>query len=332
MRILVLGGTVFLGRAVVAEALARGDQVTVFSRGQSGPAPAGAEQVLGDRTDPDALRQLAGRAFELVVDTSGYVPADVARSAALLADRCAHYAFISTINVFPAWPARADYQAAGIHAGNPDASRADVPADLEKGADYGWLKAGCELAVTRAFGGGRSTVLRAGCIVGPHDARVGRLAWWVDRVSRGGEVLVPGAPDDPVALIDARDLAAFALHRVPGVFEAAGPPARDTRASLLRTCQEVTGADARFTYTGDWPAAQGVTPWTELPLWAPDAPGLFAADSAAARAAGLRWRPLAETVADTRAWQRSVDWTPAPATPGLDPAREAELLAAWHQR
>ncbi|WAX55422.1 NAD-dependent epimerase/dehydratase family protein [Jatrophihabitans cynanchi] len=331
MDILVLGGTVFLGRAVVSTALAQGARVAVFNRGRSGVAPDGVEQITGDRTAAADLAQLAGRSFDVVVDTSGYEPADVARSAGLLAARCGHYAFVSTINVFPGWPDEADYQRLGTHAGDPDATAGDVPAGLDPGAAYGWLKAGCELAAARAFGAGRSTALRAGCIVGPDDSQVGRLPWWIDRVARGGEVLVPGAPDDAIALIDARDLAAFALAAVPGTFETGGPSGRDTRADLMAACRRITGSDAGFTYVGDaWPVEQGVTPWTELPLWAPGARGLFTHDTAAAEAAGLSWRPLADTVADTWAWQRSLDWTAGPRTPGLAADRESELLTAWH--
>lgn len=334
MDVLVIGGTVFLGRAVVAQARTAGHDVTVFNRGRSGPAPQGAAQITGDRTDPGDLHQLSGRHFDLVVDTCGYVPADVTLSATLLAGHCDHYAFVSTVNVFPGWPERAGYEEDGVHAGDPDATRADVPADLEEGADYGWLKAGCELAVLRAFGPRRSSILRGGCIVGPDDSAIARLPWWIDRVARGGEVLVPGSPDDPVALIDARDLAAFALTRAPGTFQAAGPT-RDSREDLMRACRAATGSDATFSYVGDsWPLTQGVTPWTELPLWAPDAPGLFVHDTADAHAAGLRWRPLADTVADTWAWQRALPggWKSSRRTPGLDREREAELLAAWAAR
>jgi 2'-hydroxyisoflavone reductase len=330
MDVLVLGGTVFLGRAVVSVALSRGDRVTVFHRGRSGSTPDGAAQIIGDRTVPADLAQLQGRSFDVVVDTSGFVPAEVRDAAAVLAPDCGHYAFISTVTVFPGWPDERHYEQHGTYDGDPDATREDVPAEFEGSAPYGWLKAGCEQAVLRAFGAERSTVLRAGSIVGPHDGKVGRLPWWIDRVARGGEVLVPGAPDDPIALIDARDLATFALDCVPGTFQTAGPTGRDTRGGLMQACRDATGSDATFTYTGDWPAEHGVTPWTELPLWAPDAPGVFEHDNSAAVAAGLRWRPLAETVADTWAWQRSVDWTASPSTPGLDPSREQELLAAWH--
>lgn len=338
MDVLVIGGSVFVGRAVVSEARARGDRVTVFNRGKSGLVPDGAEQVVGDRTSAADLAQLAGRRFDLVVDTCGYVPADVTRSAELLAGRCGHYAFVSTVNVFPGWPEDADYTARGVHVGDPDADGSALPDGIAEHESYGWLKAGCELAAARAFGPQRSAVLRAGCIVGPDDSAAGRLPWWIDRVARGGEVLVPGRPGDPVALVDARDLARFALSGVPGVFETAGPAGRDTRADLMAACVAATGATAQLTYVDDeeWLVAAGVQAWTELPLWVPrsEGPSVFAHHNEAAAAAGLTWRPLVETVADTWRWQRSLPepWRPSERTPGLAPDRERELLAAWHGR
>ncbi|PZS26574.1 MAG: NAD-dependent epimerase [Pseudonocardiales bacterium] len=335
MDVLVLGGTVFLGRAVVSEAQALGANVTIFNRGKSGPRPDGVAEVIGDRTVADDLEQLAGRRFDVVVDTCGYVPADVRLSAELLAPTSGHYAFVSSINVFPGWPEQADYREDGLHQGDPDATRADVSPELSESESYGWLKAGCELTAVRAFGADRTAVLRGGCIVGPHDSAVGRLAWWIARVSRGGEVLVPGCADDPMSLIDARDLAAFALSGAAGAFEAAGPPARDTRGDLMAACQAATGSDARFTYVGDdWLAAQDVAAWTEVPLWVPGSPGAFAPHTAEAEAAGLTWRPLGDTVADTWAWQQGFPggWRPNERTPGLAPEREVGLLAAWHAR
>ncbi|MEO6886233.1 MAG: NAD-dependent epimerase/dehydratase family protein [Jatrophihabitantaceae bacterium] len=335
MDVLVLGGTVFLGRAVVDQAKALGADVTIFSRGHSGEVPDGVTHVVGDRTVAADLAQLAGRHFDVVIDTSGYVPAEVAHSAELLAQACGSYSFVSSINVFPGWPDATDYHTDGPHEGDSDATRADVPSSMDDAQAYGWLKVGCELAAVRAFGADRTSVLRAGCIVGPRDSAVGRLAWWIARVARGGEVLVPGSPADVVSLIDARDLARFALRGAPGVFETGGPTARDTRGDLMAACQAATGSDAQFTYVGDdWLVGQGVEPWTELPLWSPDAPSLFTHDSREAEVAGLCWRPLAATVADTWAWMRSLSggWQPAPRTPGLPADREADLLAAWYAR
>jgi 2'-hydroxyisoflavone reductase len=336
MDVLVIGGSVFLGRAVVAEALALGAQVTVFNRGRSGgPAPEGVEQLVGDRTLRDDLVQLEGRRFDLVVDTCGYVPADVALSAQVLAPSSDHYAFVSSINAYPGWPTATDYHAGGVHDGSPEATVA--PEGFDPAQSYGWLKVGCERAVEREFGANRTTVLRAGCIVGPHDSAIGRLPWWIDRVARGGEVLVPGAPSDPIALIDARDLARFALAAVAGTFETPGPIGRDTRAGLLAACVAATGVTPAFTYVdSEWLAGRGVEAWTEVPLWVPESegPSLWRHETAAAEAAGLTWRPLTETVTDTWAWQRSLPdrWAPTDRTPGLTPERERALLAAWHAR
>lgn len=339
MDVLVIGGSVFVGRAVVTEALAAGASVTVFNRGQSGTAPDGARQVIGDRTNPADLARLADQHFDLVIDTCGYVPAEVGLSAQALAATSDHYVFVSSLNAYPRWPTEPDYWNHGVHDSDPDATRDDVAEGASAAESYGWLKVGCERAVTRAFGADRCTILRAGCIAGPNDREVGRLPWWIDRVARGGEVLVPGPPGAPIALIDARDLARFALAAAPGTFDVPGPPERDTRADLMAACLAVTGSDATFTYITDedWLDAQGVAAWTELPLWLPAAkgPGAFASHTAAARAAGLRWRPLAVTVADTWSWQQTAAGGPQPDQPdqpavGLAPDRERELLAAWH--
>lgn len=333
MDILVIGGSVFLGRAVVDEALALGSHVTVFNRGRSGPTPDGATQVTGDRTSREDLAQLAGRRFDLVVDTCGYVPADVALSAGMLAPDCGHYAFVSSINAYPGWPRQPDYHAGGVHEGVPDATRNDVPEGMDAPKTYGWLKVGCELAVVRAFGADRSCVLRGGSIVGPHDSEIGRLPWWIDRVSRGGEVLVPGPPDDHVALIDSRDLARFALSPVSGTYDTPGPSTRDTRADLMAACKAATGSDAKFTYVdSEWLHGQGVGSWVEMPLWIPASigPSVFTYRGNEAEAAGLTWRPLADTVTDTWAWQRAVPGGWEPPDVGLAPERERELLAAWH--
>jgi nucleoside-diphosphate-sugar epimerase len=335
MQILVLGGSVFVGRAMVDAAHALGAGVTVFNRGVSAPPPEGVTHVVGDRTDPADLEQLRGRRFDLVVDTCGFVPADVAGSAELLADSCAHYAFISSINVFPGWPEQVDYHAGGVWDGDPDATRDDVPPEFDGAQTYGWLKVGCERAVERAFGPERCAVIRAGGIVGPHDSAVGRLPWWLHRVARGGEVLVPGGPSDPIALIDARDLARFAVGGAPGTFEAGGPAGRATRGDLMAACRTATGSAASFTYVdSEWLRGQGVAYWTEVPLWVPpsEGPSVWAHDNAAAEAAGLSWRPLVETVADTWAWQSALGdaWRPGANTPGLAPDRERELLTAWH--
>jgi 2'-hydroxyisoflavone reductase len=343
MDVLVMGGTRFLSRAVAEIALAAGHRVTMFNRGRSGPGAEAAEQVTGDRDESRDLAQLAGRTFDLVFDTS-YYPYQVKTLAALLEPTARHFVFVSTLNVYPGWPQRLDYHADGVYDGDPDVAGSLVPPWFGSGSGpYGWRKVGAERAALRAFGPERTTVLRAGVLVGPWDV-MGRLPWWIDRIGRGGEVLCPGDPDAPLTVLDARDLAAFALHGVPGTFEATGALAGATRRDVFEQIRASTGSAAEFTWVGDeWLAAQEVTPFSEISLWFPPAtaPSLFGlhtetARQAAedARAAGLAPRPLAETVDDIWSWMRGVPggWQPARDVPGLAPAKEGELLAAWHRR
>ncbi|HEX8094105.1 MAG TPA: hypothetical protein VF542_09765, partial [Jatrophihabitans sp.] len=175
--------------------------------------------------------------------------------------------------------------------------------------------------------------LRAGLIVGPND-RVGRLPWWLDRVARGGRTLAPGRPEDELRMIDARDIAEFALLRPAGTFEVTGPAHQINRGQLLAEAREVTGSDAEFVWVSDdYLTAAGVEGWTELPLWSPaaDVPGLWAHDTTAAEAAGLACRPVRQTLLDTWDWMRSIEggWQRSERTPGLAPEREQELLAGW---
>ncbi|MEO7261707.1 MAG: NAD-dependent epimerase/dehydratase family protein [Jatrophihabitantaceae bacterium] len=332
MEILVLGGTAFLSRAVAELGVARGHNVTTFNRGQTGPPVAGARAITGDRTDPEDLAELAGASFDLVFDT-GYLPEVVKASAELLEPSAGHYAFTSSINAYSGWPAQADYHQQGVYDGDPDAVGEQVPDGLDESAPYGWRKAGAERAVLRAFGEHRCSILRAGLIVGPQD-RVGRLPWWLDRLARGGPTLVPGAAEDELRLIDARDIAEFALLRPVGTFEVTGPAHQINRGQLLAEAREVTGSDAEFIWVGeDYLVSAGVEGWTELPLWVPaaEAPGLWAHDTSAAEAAGLACRSVRDTLLDTWDWMRSIEggWKPAERTPGLAPERERELLAGW---
>jgi len=339
MRLLVLGGTRFLGRGIVDAALAAGDQVTTFTRGTSGEPPPGVEALHGDRNRPDGMEVLRGREWDAVVDTSGYVPVVVGRGAELLADAAGHYVFISSINAYPSWPEQPVRADTPVHDCEPDEGSAAGDFDGEL---YGRYKVGSERAVDRHFGG-RSAHLRAGLIVGPWD-QSGRFPYWVGRLDRGGEVLAPGAPDREIRVVDARDLGAWAVHcareGVTGAFPATGPAGQATLGSLLADCREAAGSTATVTWVDeDFLVEQGVQPWSELPLWVPVAggAGTWDQDTTAAEAAGLRCRPLRETVADTLAWLRSgAEVTPMekPRIPkaGLDPDRERELLAAWHAR
>ncbi|NYH52388.1 MULTISPECIES: NAD-dependent epimerase/dehydratase family protein [Nocardiopsis] len=327
MRLLVLGGTEFVGRAVVEDALARDWDVTVFHRGGHA-APSGTTVLHGDRTEEGGLDALAPGRWDAVVDTWAGAPSAVADAARLLAGRAGHYAYVSSRSVYTS-PARA-----GLDEDGPvvDASPED------DGTDYARAKRGGELAAESAFGD-RALSVRAGLILGPHE-NIGRLPWWLGRIARGGPVLAPGPRDLPLQYVDARDLAAWTLDAVEkglgGPFNLVSPPGHTTTGELLEACAAVTGSDAELRWTD--PGAildAGIQPWTELPIWLP--PGethgaLHRGDVSKALATGLRCRPVAETVADTWAWMRSLDG-PVPQRPdrprvGLAPEKEARLLGA----
>ena len=327
MRILVLGGTVFLGRHLTECALARGDEVVHFNRGQSAPGlfPE-VETVVGDREHD--LDRLAGMTFDAVVDTSGYHPDVVGAATARLAPATDHYTFVSTCSVY------ADVSRPGV---NESAPVATIPGDELDSADrtthYGGLKALCEKVVADAFPG-RAFLPRPGLIVGPHDPS-GRFSYWPHRLAGGGEVLAPADPGMPVQLIDVRDLAAWLLASIDvrraGVFNAVGPKAPLTFGELLSACRKVASSTVEITWVDEaFLLAAGVEPWTELPLWIPaaweDAAGFAAVDGSRAFDAGFNLRPLTETIADTLA---DADWARGDS---LTAEREAELLAEWRER
>jgi 2'-hydroxyisoflavone reductase len=332
MKLLILGGTLFLGRALAEAALARGHQVTLFNRGRTGGEKiAGAETLLGDRDNQlDALR---GRRWDAAVDTSGYVPRLVRASAELLAGSVARYVFVSSVSVY------AD-QARASREDSPLASMPDETVEEVTGRTYGPLKVLCERAAEAACPG-RALIVRPGLIVGPHDPTI-RFSYWTGRVARGGEVLAPGDPGIPVQFIDVRDLAEWMVRMIEeervGKFNATGPDRPVSVGGFLETCRAVAASDARFTWVGEeFLAKRGVLPWTELPLWLPGAREPIPIDSALA--AGLTFRPLDDTVRDTLAWQRGRAGQPLPDKPGvpmpdttLKPERERRLLEEWHRR
>jgi 2'-hydroxyisoflavone reductase len=324
MKLLVLGGTKFLGRHLVDVALDRGHEVTLFNRGRTGPELfPDLEHVLGDRDG--GLTPLQGRSFDGVIDTSGYVPRVVRQSAELLADIAGFYAFISTISVHP------DGTAAGYEESAPTLEL-DDPESENVAADYGALKAACERVVEAAFPG-RCLNVRAGLIVGPHDP-TGRFTYWVTRVVLGGTVLAPAPASAPVQFIDARDLASWTVEMVSrskaGVFNATGPAAPLSFGRLLEECARATGSRAVVTWVDpDFLLARGVEPWSGLPLWLPGEAGMLQAGIGKALGAGLRFRPLEQTVRDTWKWAEGLP--DAAGEAGMARGREAELLGAWRK-
>jgi nucleoside-diphosphate-sugar epimerase len=323
MRLLILGGTVFLGRHVAAEALARGHHVSLLHRGRHGAGVLPeAEHLLADRGGD--LSVLDGASWDAAVDTSGYEPAHVRASTERLAGVVEHLGFVSTCNVYPAWPAEPVSEESPVWTG---------------GDDYGPKKAECE-RVAEAAMPGRVAHLRAGLLCGPHD-NVFRLPWWIRRIARGGDVPVPGDPARAVQLVDVRDLAAWfvdlAERRSAGVYNATAPIGRTTMGEVLDAAVAAVGSDAHLRWVADEALlAAGVEPWTELPLWAPerDMPGTWQVAAERAEAAGLRCRPVADTVADVWTWlqaggeQRLPDWLAEVRPPELPQERERELLRA----
>jgi 2'-hydroxyisoflavone reductase len=333
MKLLILGGTLFLGRHVTEAALARGDSVTLFNRGKTGPDLfPGAERIRGDRATD--LAALAGRTWDAVVDTCGYLPRVVGASAAALRESCEHYTFISSISAYAApAPPGADEDA-------PLAEIDETLADEFTAERYGALKALGERAVEQEFPG-RSLIVRSGLLVGPYDPTQ-RLRHWVRRIAAGGDVLAPGSPARAVQLIDARDLAEWILNmaqrRESGTFNVSGPATPLSMGPLLERIASITGSDARFVWVGEkFLLEHGVAPWAELPIWLPeDMNGILEISIERALMSGLRFRPLDETIRDVIAWedqQPSVSGdnlaSGAPTSGELSRAREVELLEEW---
>lgn len=328
MNLLILGGTVFLGQALVEAALARGHSLTLFNRGKANPDLfPGVEKLVGDRAVD--LSALHGRRWDAAIDTCGYVPRVVRRSAGLLAEATGHYTFISSLSVY------ADSSQPGIDESGVVGKLADETIEEVTGETYGPLKAHCEQAVERAMPG-RALVIRPGLIVGPHDPS-DRFTYWPHRVAQGGEVLAPGRPERLVQFIDVRDLAEWIIQVVEvgatGVYNAAGLEPRPSMGSLLETCRSVSGSDAHFTWMSEqFLLERNVGAWMDMPLWIPESDpeyaGFFAFSSAKAIAAGLTFRPVRETIRATLEWDAlrpaGHDWRA-----GLKPEREAELLQAW---
>ncbi|MDQ1711109.1 MAG: hypothetical protein QOE45_559 [Frankiaceae bacterium] len=325
MDLLVIGGTVFVGRAVVDAALARGHRVTVFHRGQHGEsANPDVEHLHGDRTTD--LGVLDGRRWDAVVDTCGFDAGTVGASARLLSANVGHYGFVSSVSVYRDWPAVAVNESGRVK-------------EMSDEDAYGAGKVAAETAAEAAMPG-RVLVSRPGLITGPNE-NIGRLPYWLRRIAQGGEVLAPGDPDEGRQWIDARDLAAFhvdaAENAITGVYNTVGPPDQFTMRELLDACRDVTGSDATFTWVdGATITAAGIEPWSELPVWLYDGDAdvsqTWHVDVSRARADGLKARPMPETVRDTWEWVRAGadlgGYRSQYAVPEPDPVKEKAALNA----
>ena len=329
LRILILGGTGFIGPHQVRCALARGHEVTLFNRGRTAPDlfPA-VETLIGDR-DGD-LEALRGREWDVVIDNSATLPRWVRQSTELLAGSTGQYVYVSSTGVF--YP----YLTTRIAEDGPIGTIADPTTEIIDNDTYGALKALSENVVRAAFPAGH-LVIRPTYIVGPGD-RSDRFTYWPVRIDRGGEVLVPGAPEDPMQYVDVRDLTQFMIELVErgasGTYNVAGPEGALSMAELMSGIRAVTTSVVRFTWVdADFLAAHGIA---DLTFWEPargKTLGMMQIDARKAFGAGLRVRPLADTARDTLEWFRSLDVArQARMRSGLTPEREAELLAAYIAR
>jgi 2'-hydroxyisoflavone reductase len=336
LRILILGGTGFIGPYQVHYAVARGHQVTVFNRGRSqAELPASVEQLIGDRKDD--LRALEGRDWDVVIDNPTTLPKWIADIGPILQDRTRHYVFISSVSVY------ADTSVEGMDEDTPllPYEGDEDPMGLTRvtGALFGPLKALSEQESEKWFPG-RTTIVRPGLIVGPGDP-TGRFTYWPVRIERGGDVMAPGHGGDPVQIIDARDLSEWIIRLVEqgdvGTYNAVGPRSRLSMAEMLHGIRAVVSGSTpvRFHWVdADFLAAREVRPWQHMPVWVPvgeDNAGWSAVSIGRAVATGLTFRPLATTAVDTLRWWHDLpeERRNAPSSFGISAEREAEVLAAW---
>ncbi len=331
MKILILGGTVFLGYHLVQSAKNAGHEVTIFSRGKTNTDlfPE-VEKLVGDRDGN--LASLAGRRWDAVIDTSGYLPRVVRDSVNLLKDAVEHYTFISSISVYR------DFLKQGINESYAVGELED-PSSEDVGAAYGGLKALCENEVEAGMPG-RALIIRPGLIVGPQDP-TDRFTYWPSRIDKGGAVLAPGNPDAIVQFIDVRDLAEWTIRMVEGrrtgMFNATGPEYPLTMQALLEQCIEVTRSDAKIIWmSNEFLLQQGAGPWIELPLWIPgegeteEMKHMLSVNIDKAIADGLTFRPLEITIADTLEWDASRSISVRKA--GMNEDKEEQLLKDWNSR
>lgn len=335
-RLLILGGTRFLGPALVDAALAKGWELTLFNRGQSNPGlfkERPLEEIHGDRNVVEDVKKLAGRKWDAVIDTSGYFPRQVRSAMAVLAGNVGQYVFISSISVY-ATPMKAGMDESSALSRLPAETDVDALKDITEG-NYGALKLLCEEAAEKWMPG-KTLNIRPGYIVGTRDGS-DRFTYWPVRVRKGGEVLVPGKPTDPLQFIDVRDLGDWTIRMVEagtnGVYNATGPKDKLTMGPFLESCRKVSGSSAKFTWAPEARLKElGITPDAEFPIWvsteSPEA-GIGEVSIARALKAGLTFRPLSETIQSTLSWWDSLpEDRRAKMRAGLAPEKETAALAA----
>lgn len=324
MKILILGGTKFLGRHLVDAALARGHEVTLFNRGKTNPElfPQ-LETIIGDRGQD--IETLSGREWDAVIDVAGYLPRVVRLSAEGLARSVGRYVYISSVSAY------AGFSKIGINESDPVGKLTDESVEEITGETYGPLKALCEKTVQDLYAD-RALIIRPGLIVGPHDP-TDRFTYWPVRAKRGGDMVVPDKPGAPIQIIDVRDLSAFTIklmeENASGIYNATGPDYDLTIGTLLDACKRVAGSVATFHWASvEFLKEYKVEPWSDMPVWIPDTDedaGFSRIDVSKAIQAGLHFRPLEDTIRDTLTWAetRSADheWCA-----GLNPDKETVLL------
>jgi len=330
MKVLVLGGTGFLGPIIVENLVAHGHTVTLFNRGLRNPHLfPDLEKLRGDR-EKGEVEPLKGRAWDYAIDTPPWKPRWVTQALDVLKDSVRHYTFISSISVF------AENSKPGMDESAPVA-KTDDPKEESK--NYGPLKALCEEAAEKGMPG-KALVIRPGLIVGPNDP-TDRFTYWPVRVERGGEVLAPGTPEDPVQIIDVRDLGEWVVKAVEdrrvGVYNATGPEKPLGMGGILETCKKVSKSDARFIWAdSDFLEEQKVAAWSDMPSWVPpkgDMAGFARVNCSKAIEHGLKFRPLEDTVRATLDWWHTLPEERRKKTKaGISAEREAKVLAAWHER
>lgn len=325
MKLLILGGTVFVGRHLAEAATAAGHQVTLFNRGKSNAKPFhNVEQIHGDR-DKD-LHLLDNHSWDAVIDTCGYVPRAARASVQALKDKVNHYTFISSVSVY------ADTSRPGIDETAPVATLSNPMIEEVTGDTYGPLKALCEKAIEESMPG-KTLIIRPGLIVGPHDS-TDRFTYWVHRFNKGGDILVPDIFGRQIQIIDVRDLAEWTIslieRKVTGIFNATGPAYKLTFGKFIETCQSVCNGAATFKKVPEKVLLEaGCEPWSDLPLWLPDElkyRGFLSVDCSRAIAAGLKFRPLADTIKDTLDWHKGRSSHKLKA--GLSVQKEQQILRA----